>query len=183
MENLNKNLAENLNKIRVERHLSLDKVAQLTEISKSMLGQIEREETNPSISTVWKIANGLKIPLTRLIETTLPEKRLIKKEDIPPLFEDEKKVCSYLFFRNNQATNFEMMRVYLEPKGKLISTAHLTGTKEYIIVFKGKLTITIDGELFTISDGEAFQFNADKNHIYENKGEETVDLAMLVYYA
>ena len=93
MENLNKNLAENLNKIRVERHLSLDKVAQLTEISKSMLGQIEREETNPSISTVWKIANGLKIPLTRLIETTLPEKRLIKKEDIPPLFEDEKKVC------------------------------------------------------------------------------------------
>ena len=54
---------------------------------------------------------------------------------------------------------------------------------EYIIVFKGELTITIDDEIFTISEGQAFQFDADKNHIYENVGEETVDLAMLVYYA
>ncbi len=182
MENLNRNLAENLKKIRIEYHLSLDKVARLTDISKSMLGQIEREETNPSISTVWKIANGLKVPLTRLIETTLPEKLLIKKEDIKPLYEDEKKVCSYLFFRNNEATNFEMMKVYLKPEGKLISTAHLKGTKEYIIVFKGELTIMIEDEAYKITEGQAFQFAADKKHTYENQGKELVDLAMLVYY-
>ncbi len=58
---------------------------------------------------------GLKVPLTRLIETTLPEKLLIKKEDIKPCMKT-KKVCSALFFRNNEATNFEMMKIYLKSK-------------------------------------------------------------------
>lgn len=182
MENLNENISQNLKKIRQEKKLSLDKLAEITNISKSMLGQIERGETNPTISTLWKITTGLKISLTELIETTLPSKSLITREDIVPLFEDDKKVYSYPFFRNNRGKNFEMMQVYLEPGGKLNSTAHITGTKEYIIVFEGELTIYLDNEEYKILSNQAFQFNADKNHIYENKTDKLVSLCMLVYY-
>ena len=51
MDNLNLIIANNLKRIRDERKLSLDKVADLTGVSKSMLGQIERGESNPTIST------------------------------------------------------------------------------------------------------------------------------------
>ncbi len=57
-------LAENLKTLRANRKLSLDKVAELTGVSKTMLSQIERGESNPTIHTVWKIANGLKISFT-----------------------------------------------------------------------------------------------------------------------
>lgn len=183
MENLNHNIAENLKRIRNERSLSLTQLAELTGISKSMLGQIEREETNPTISTIWKISTGLKVALTELIETSLPSKMLITKDDIIPFYEDEQKVYSYPFFRNNQGKNFEMMQVFLEPKGKLSSLAHIHGTKEYIIVFSGELSITIDHEVHKILAGQAFQFDADKDHIYENQSTETVSLCMLIFYS
>lgn len=182
MENLNKNISENLKRIRIEKKLSLDKLSEITNISKSMLGQIEREETNPTISTLWKITTGLKISLSDLIETNLPSKMLVTKNDIVPLFEDEKRVYSYPFFRNTKGKNFEMMQVYLEPKGKLVSTAHISGTKEYIIVFEGELTIYLEDEEYRILAGQAFQFDADKDHIYENQADKVVSLCMLVYY-
>ncbi len=75
-----------------------------------------------------------------------------------------------------------MMQVYLEPKGKLVSTAHIVGTKEYIIVFDEELTIYLEGEEYRILPNQAFQFNADKDHIYENKTNKIVSLCMLVYY-
>ena len=183
MEDLNKYISANLKRIRSERSLSLDKLSELTGISKSMLGQIEREESNPTISTVWKIATGLKVSLADLIEVTSPNKMLITKDDINPLFEDNKKVYSYPFFRHSEGKNFEMMQVFIEPTGKLSSTAHIGGTKEYIIVFSGELTIYLDNEVHKISAGQAFQFDADKDHVYENQSDETLSLSMLIYYS
>lgn len=42
-----------------KQRLSLDATAQLTGVSKAMLGQIERGESSPTIATLWKIASGL----------------------------------------------------------------------------------------------------------------------------
>ena len=53
MEDINAVLAENLRRMRENRRLSLDAVARLTGVSKSMLGQIERGEVNPTVSTMW----------------------------------------------------------------------------------------------------------------------------------
>ena len=55
MENIGHIVAENLKRLREERKLSLDAVAKCSGVSKSMLGQIERGVTNPTISTLWKI--------------------------------------------------------------------------------------------------------------------------------
>ena len=72
MENINSVVADNLKRLRDERKLSLEATAKLSGVSKSMLGQIERGEANPTVSTVWKIAGGLKISFTDLM--TRPEK-------------------------------------------------------------------------------------------------------------
>lgn len=59
-------LGENLKAIRDKRGLNLNDVSELTGISKAMLSKIERGESVPTITTVWKIANGLKITLNAL---------------------------------------------------------------------------------------------------------------------
>src|SRR5690554_5668235 len=60
-------IAKNLKAIRESKKLSLEKVAELTGVSKTMIGQIERGESAPTITTIWKIANGLKVSFTSLI--------------------------------------------------------------------------------------------------------------------
>ena len=51
MNQLDKNIAVNLKRIRKSRNMSLDMLAEKTGVSKSMLGQIERGESNPTVAT------------------------------------------------------------------------------------------------------------------------------------
>lgn len=64
MEELNLKIGDRLKEIRIRRQMSLENVAELTGVSKPMLGQIERGQSTPTINTLWKIATGLKVPLS-----------------------------------------------------------------------------------------------------------------------
>ena len=61
MENLTLVIGNKLKNIRNSRNLSLDDVAELTGVSKAMLGQIERGKSNPTVSTLWKISTRLMV--------------------------------------------------------------------------------------------------------------------------
>ena len=47
-------------KIRIEKGYTIDKVAQLAKMSKGHLSRIERGETEPTISTLARLAMALK---------------------------------------------------------------------------------------------------------------------------
>ena len=61
-------IAANAKRIREEKKLTRDAAASATGVSRSMLAQIEKGEVNPTISVVWKIANGYKVSFTSLVE-------------------------------------------------------------------------------------------------------------------
>ena len=59
---LNRAVAENIKRIRKQQKLSLERTAALSGVSRSMLGQIERGEANPSVAILGKLASALKVP-------------------------------------------------------------------------------------------------------------------------
>jgi len=182
LESLNIIVAANLKKLREERKLSLDNVAQLTGVSKSMLGQIERGESNPTVTTVWKIANGFKISFTELINTTQDNAEIILKEDIESLAEDNGKYRIYPFFPYESTREFEMYGIEIEKGGYLSADSHGEGTEEFITVFDGELTIRVNNEEFTVKQGGAIRFKADKPHIYHNSGDRLTRISMVIHY-
>lgn len=68
MEPGNLKIGEKPRSLRSIRTMSLDDVAALTGVSKPMLGQIERGQSLPMVTTLWKIAVGLKTPLSFFLE-------------------------------------------------------------------------------------------------------------------
>ena len=68
MDAMSSRISENLRQIRKEKKLSLDSMAEQTGVSKSMLGQIERGEANPSVAILGKIAQALKVPAEVLLD-------------------------------------------------------------------------------------------------------------------
>ncbi|QIH78412.1 helix-turn-helix domain-containing protein [Macrococcoides canis] len=60
MGKINFVVSQNLMLIRKEQQLSLEKLASITSVSRAMLNQIEKGQSNPTISTLRKISNGLK---------------------------------------------------------------------------------------------------------------------------
>jgi len=64
---ITQHLATTLKTERQARGWSLSKLADETGVSKAMLGQIERNESSPTVSTLWKIATGLNVPFSAFI--------------------------------------------------------------------------------------------------------------------
>ena len=81
-------VSENARRLREEKRLTLDEAARLTGVSRSMLAQIEKGDVNPTISMVWKIANGYKVSFTSLVEPARERPVLLRGDDAPILEED-----------------------------------------------------------------------------------------------
>ncbi|WHH61085.1 XRE family transcriptional regulator [Petroclostridium sp. X23] len=182
MENLNSIIAVNLKCIRDKRKLSLDKVAELTGVSKSMLGQIERQESNPTITTLWKIANGLKISFTSLLNYPQQDTVIVTKNDVNGLTEDNGKYCVYPLFPYEDGRRFEIYSAEIKKGGYLSSEPHGEETQEFITVFKGELTIRFGREEYTVKEGDSIRFKADKPHAYHNSGDKLTTISMIIYY-
>ena len=182
MENINVVLANNLKTLREQKKLSLDKVAEMTGVSKTMLGQIERRESNPSISTVWKIANGLKVSFTSLINEPQPDTVIVMKNEIQELYEDNGKYRLYPFFPFEDGRRFEMYSVEMDRGAYLSAEPHREGTQEFITVFDGELTIRINNEEYTVKSGDSIRFRADKPHVYHNSSNKITRISMVIHY-
>lgn len=202
MEEINALFSANLKRLREKRRLSLDEVSRLSGVSKSMLGQIERGEVNPTISTVWKIASGLKVPYSELL-TRQESCERVHIRSIRPIEADEGRYRNYLLFPMADGRRFEVLYIEIDAGGSLEADAHPQGTEEFITVFSGTLRICLDdgaararkdgdaespkaakhaAVAFETPAGGAARFAADRPHSYANTSEETCRLSMIIYY-
>ena len=175
-------IAKNLKMIREEKNLSLDSVSKLTGVSKSMLGQIERGTVNPTISVLWKISCGLKTSFTTLIAATRDDSEVIKKDEISPVSQADGKYINYPVFMYDENRRFETYRIVVSPGGFLEAEPHISGTEEYITVFRGEVKIIAGDREFLLKEGDSVRFRADIHHSYWNNGLEEVQLSMIIFY-
>ena len=182
MKEINDIIAENLKLYRKQNGYSLEHLSYLTEVSKTMLGQIERKESIPSITTLWKIANGLKVSFTELTQENDEIIRKITLNDIQPLASEDNKYQIYPHFKFDIEKKFESYMVLIEPGGTMSGEPHGSGTMEYITVFDGTLTLTLADEQFIIKENESIKFNANMFHNYANNHDATIRINMVIHY-
>ncbi|WP_153731412.1 helix-turn-helix domain-containing protein [Sporosarcina obsidiansis] len=182
MEEINLIIAKNLKAIRESKRLSLEKVAELTGVSKTMVGQIERGESSPTITTIWKIANGLKVSFTTLIQNPQLDATVIRRNEVQELTEDNGKYRVYPTFLFDPDKRFQGYSVEIDQGGYLRANPHREGTEEFITIFEGELTIRVQDDEFTLRNGDSFRFKADLPHTYHNTGETITRLSMILYY-
>jgi transcriptional regulator with XRE-family HTH domain len=182
MENLNQLIGENLKRVRADKALSLDALAKLTGVSKSMLGQIERGEVNPTISTMWRIANGLKVSFSSLVTRAQDSSETVARADTEPLVEDGGKIRNYPVFPFDAERGFETYAVDIDPGGYLHADAHGAGTQEFITLLAGELTIRVGEEEHALGAGDSIRFKADVSHSYHNPGSATASMSMILHY-
>ena len=181
MDSMNMIVAKNIKRLREENKLSMDELVRLSGVSKSMLAQIERGDGNPTISTLWKISNGMKVPFDALTVRPKSPYEIVKTAEIQPLLEDGGKVRNYSLFPDNENRRFAVYYLELEEGSYWESEPHLRGTTEFITIFTGKIEILSDGQSFIVEKGESIRFRADTIHSYKNIGNETAILHMILF--
>ena len=176
------NIGTVLKKVRFERELTLEDTSNLTGVSKAMLGQIERGESNPTISILWKISTGLRISFSELLGSETINYNPICIEDIEPVYEPDGKMILYNVFPFNPISGFEYFYIKLLPGAKHVSTPHQNSTTEYIVVTKGTLVQTVEDQTFELTAPSALIFKSNKNHTYSNPYDTEVIFQNIVKY-
>ena len=67
-DEITKRLASRLKQARQERSLSLEALANLSGVSKSMLSQIERGESSPTVASLWNLTKALNVDFAGLLD-------------------------------------------------------------------------------------------------------------------
>ena len=181
MDPMNLIVAKNVRRLREERKLSLDELSKQSGVSKSMLAQIERSEGNPTISTLWKISNGMKVPFDALTLRPEPPYEIVKLTELEPLLEDEGRVKNYALFPDDDNRRFAVYYLELDEGSYWESEPHLKGTTEFITIFKGTVQINAGGHIFVVSRGESIRFRADLQHSYRNMEDTPAVLHMILF--
>lgn len=178
-----KEIGKILKKIRFERELTLDNVATLTGVSKTMLGQIERGVSVPTISVLWKIAKGLQISLSTLLNEPIQHYKPVHiLKDLQPIYDEDSKMILFNVFPFNPISGFEYFYIILKPGAIHHSDAHRSATEEYIIVTQGELTLEIEQQRFTLTAPSKINFHANVPHSYENHTNEDVIFQNIMKY-
>lgn len=183
MKNLNLIIGNKLKDIRNKRNLSLDEVNKLTGVSKAMLGQIERGQSNPTVSTLWKIATGLKVSFSLFIDENQDDLKVICQNDIDPIIEDNNRMKLYPIFPFDANKGFEIFTIELEPGCNHISTPHNDDVEEYIIVTEGQIEININDKKFILQKGNSIRFMANKPHAYKNINQNKSVFQNIILYS
>ncbi|WP_226550347.1 helix-turn-helix domain-containing protein [Celeribacter naphthalenivorans] len=151
-----------LRAIRSEAGLSLAQTAEITGVSKAMLGQIERGESSPTLVTLWKLAKGFHLPLTAFLEGAATT---------PPAVNFPESIRFRTLFAFDPTLGSESFLITLAPGQTHISHPHDAGVVEDIFVTEGTLELQL-GETWTrYSAGAAVRFAADQPHSYRNPTE------------
>lgn len=175
-------VAENLKRLRAERNLSLGQLSEASNISKVMLSQIEKGETNPTINTLWKIANGLKVPYTTLLEQMEHNTTVIRKEEIIMQTDDKGHYRVFCYYPNTPQRNFELFQMELDSGCDYTSVGHSDKSQEYIMVLEGELTLNVNNLEYILHPNDSISFIASAKHIYKATGNETVKAVVTNFY-
>lgn len=178
MRALKEIIAANIKWYRADKGWSLSIAAEKTGVSKAMLGQLERQESSPTMATMWKIAKGFDLPLSVLIEQRcqmheLPSQQHEKLDDI---FEYK------TLFAFDPILACEMFSLRLASGKQSMSNAHATGVVEDIVVLSGELDVLLNKQWQRLATGDTLRFNADQEHGYKNLGAVDAIFHNIIHY-
>ncbi len=181
-EKLAKRVGDTLRKTRRERTLTLEELAGLTEVSKLTLGNIERGEANPSLSVIWKIANGLEIPISSLINEQ-PEVTISRKHEGNKVISANGTCTLEPVFDTSSFGSLEIHRAFLKPYSEYSPGAHQAGVIEYLTVMTGEVIIELQNEVQHLHEYDSIKFYGDSPHTYKNPSPKTAVLHFVMTYS
>jgi len=178
----NRTVGARLRAIRMGRGLSLEEASVLTGVSKPMLGQIERGQSSPTVGTLWKIATGLKTPLSAFLEEEKAAYTVADALDSPPVLEDGGRMRAYPLFAYDPIRSVESFYIEFDSGCRHVSDAHQSGVEEHLFVLRGRLRLVLRGEEILVGERQFVRFRADGAHEYGNPFDTLCTVYNTIFY-
>ncbi|MEM9602210.1 MAG: XRE family transcriptional regulator [Pseudomonadota bacterium] len=161
-------LAGRLKEERASKGLSLDALSKLSGVSRSMLSQIERGESSPTVASLWQLTKALNVDFGTLLDADDHQARAIREHltaDQVPVIDDRTVGCAFRILSGPEDVGqTEVYDIALHAGARLESEAHRVGCVEHLTVLDGEVEVWSDGETVQARTGDTVRYRADVAH-------------------
>lgn len=158
-------LAASLKAARTAKGLSLDAVAKLSGVSRSMVSQIERGESSPTVATLWNLTQALQVDFAGLLEDrAAPAIEVIRAEAAPVIAGRGVGVKIRILSPAEAAGEHEVYDLEFAAGGALLSDPHSPGCREHLTVLDGSVTVVSGEDETLLRAGDTARYFADRPH-------------------
>ena len=174
----------NLRRLRTRRGLSLERLAQISGVSRAMLGQIELGQSAPTINVLWKIARALEVTFSALISSRTQSGALVlRAAESKILTSKDRSFTSRALFPFDEPRAVEFYELHLAAHSTEVAEPHPPATVENLVVTSGALEVRVGDDHHQLGKGDAIQFEADAPHQYHNPSDEEAVIYLVMTYA
>lgn len=181
---ISSHLCRRVKQLRDERGWSLDALSQACGVSRSMLSQIERNQTNPTLAVMFRIAQAFGMSLGRLVELpgATSNVDVIRVSDRAYHYRSDKDCEIRTLSPLHLEKDVEFYEVTLQSGGALRSAPHFEGTREFLTVQKGSVRVESAGDAEELSPGDSASYRADVPHAIINTGRSAAVIFLVDIY-
>ncbi len=167
-------LGKTIQRLRKAYNLSLSELAEQSGVAKSIISQIERNETNPTLATIWRLSQALDVSIERVLATGDEEPFIEKssRADTPILVSEDGKVKLAIIGWIKTVEWLQWYDVSAEPGGVLDSDAHQRGSVECLSVLDGEFEVEVGGVTQRAKAGETLRYRCDRPHTVRCVGDK-----------
>jgi quercetin dioxygenase-like cupin family protein len=160
--------------------ISLQELANRTGLTASFLSQVERDVTEPSITSLRRIAGSLEVPVFYFLLDEAGHSPLVRKEQRRTLKLHGSAAQWELLSPSDPQLQLEVVLTRL-PAGEASGDEHTAHPgEECFVVLEGEMEITLADEVYRLKVGDSFQFLSSIPHRIRNCGKtELVVLAAI----
>ena len=172
-------VGQRLRAIRKSRNLSIRALAERSDLSVNTLSLIENGKTSPSVSTLYQLARGLKVPITIFFDSDQTIRRVIYQKA------SERR---QIIFAQGQMESLgaglsglgsEPFITTLEPGAASGSAPIIYAGREFVYCLEGHISYVIGDEIYPLGPGDSLILAAYTPHSWRNSA-PTNSRALLV---
>jgi transcriptional regulator with XRE-family HTH domain len=173
------NVGVELRALREEKGLSIRALARASGISANAISMIERGKTSPSVSTLYKMADALKIPITDFFQSVPDLQNVVFRKAMERTRVPFQRGVWEGLGGEEFVGRVEPFALTLE-SGASSGPFPMTHTgHEFVICLRGKLEYQVEGEIYLLEPGDTLLFSSYLRHKWRNPG-PTVTNAVFV---
>jgi transcriptional regulator with XRE-family HTH domain len=178
---LSNQLGKTVQRLRKAYNLSLSELSGQSGVAKSIISQIERNETNPTLATIWRLSQALDVSIERVLRAADDEPFLEKSSrgDIPVLVSDDGKCRLAIIGWIKTVEWLQWYDFSADPGGVLESEAHQRGSVESLSVNEGELEVEVGGATERAKAGETLRYRSDRPHTIRNLSQKPASATMV----
>jgi transcriptional regulator with XRE-family HTH domain len=161
-------IGERVKSLRINQGLTLAELGARVNLSTSYLSQIERDRTQPSLTTLVNIAKALNVEPRHFFETGENSTLIVQAGQTRPAEHLNAQTACYPLTPEDATSNLQVYRVVIQPGSQPYQCSPYSG-EEMCFVLKGELTVVAGEETHTLKAGDSIHYDALLFHGWSNQ--------------